>query len=241
MPIQRLFEEVLDSADEDGGRRRTFRGTQRRPSTIAGIMPERDEVTPEPRRRRTLPQGLPVTPPSRPRTIPRVMRQLGVVDAPTIPSRPRPSPMPIAAVPSPAIAPVMRPARLGPQLPEAMPALPPPEVVFRRGRIAGVRITRPPPTAPQVVSMDGVCPPGFHLDKETGTRCVRNRRTNFANPQALARANRRLEGFAGLAKRAQVAIRRAANAIGATPPRRAPRPRVVQESGPGSVQLDGRL
>lgn len=47
------------------------------------------------------------------------------------------------------------------------------------------------------------CPPGqvnpccrgFHLDKATGTKCVRNRRLNPLNPRALRRATRRLKGF----------------------------------------------
>ena len=40
----------------------------------------------------------------------------------------------------------------------------------------------------------GQCPKGFHLDKRTGTRCVRNRSMNFANGRAIGRAARRIEG-----------------------------------------------
>lgn len=44
-------------------------------------------------------------------------------------------------------------------------------------------------------------PIGFHLDKRTGTYLVRNRRMNIANPRALRRAMRRVQGFEKLAKR----------------------------------------
>lgn len=45
------------------------------------------------------------------------------------------------------------------------------------------------------------CPSGYHLDKRTRTRCVRNRRMNVANPKALRKALRRTDGFVKLAKR----------------------------------------
>jgi len=44
-------------------------------------------------------------------------------------------------------------------------------------------------------------PAGYHLDKKTRTRWVRNRRTNVANPRALRKAMRRVQGFEKLAKR----------------------------------------
>lgn len=44
-------------------------------------------------------------------------------------------------------------------------------------------------------------PAGYHLDKATGTRWVRNRRMNIANPKALRRAMRRAQGFEKMAKR----------------------------------------
>jgi len=44
-------------------------------------------------------------------------------------------------------------------------------------------------------------PAGFHLDKATRTRWVRNRRMNVANPRALRKAMRRVQGFEKLAKR----------------------------------------
>lgn len=46
------------------------------------------------------------------------------------------------------------------------------------------------------------CGTGYHLDKTHATKCVRNRRTNYANPAALARAARRLDGFVGVARKA---------------------------------------
>jgi len=47
----------------------------------------------------------------------------------------------------------------------------------------------------------GCCPSGYHLDKRTGTKCVRNRRMNVANPRALRRSMRRVQGFEKLARR----------------------------------------
>ncbi len=59
------------------------------------------------------------------------------------------------------------------------------------------RVARPSAVAPQ----DGCCPPGYHLAKDGSGRCVRNRRTNPANPRALRRAIRRVQGFEKLFKR----------------------------------------
>lgn len=39
------------------------------------------------------------------------------------------------------------------------------------------------------------CPRGFHPDKKTGTKCVRNRRMNPLNPRALKRSLRRIDRF----------------------------------------------
>jgi len=68
------------------------------------------------------------------------------------------------------------------------------------------------------VSIAGVFPPhaaigphapsGYHLDKATKSRWVRNRRTNVANPRALRRAIRRVQGFEKLAKRTMSVTRR---------------------------------
>ena len=46
-----------------------------------------------------------------------------------------------------------------------------------------------------------VCPTGYHLAKDGSGRMVRNRRMNIANPRALRRAMRRVQGFEKLAKR----------------------------------------
>ena len=51
-------------------------------------------------------------------------------------------------------------------------------------------------------------PAGYHLDKATRTRWVRNRRMNVANPRALRKAMRRVQGFEKLAKRTITFTRR---------------------------------
>ena len=54
---------------------------------------------------------------------------------------------------------------------------------------------------PTHAAMGAHAPSGFHLDKATRTRWVRNRRMNVANPRALRKAMRRVQGFEKLAKR----------------------------------------
>jgi len=85
--------------------------------------------------------------------------------------------------------------------PPSAPALPPPA-----GMVGGA-ITFPGGTK---VSVAGTIPhagigahqpAGYHLDKKTRTRWVRNRRMNVANPRALRKAMRRVQGFEKLAKR----------------------------------------
>ena len=51
------------------------------------------------------------------------------------------------------------------------------------------------------VSADGCPPRGYHFAKDGSGRVVRNRRMNIANPRALRRAMRRVQGFEKLAKR----------------------------------------
>jgi len=51
------------------------------------------------------------------------------------------------------------------------------------------------------LSSAGCCPVGYHLSKDGSGRCVRNRRMNVANPRALRRSMRRVQGFEKLAKR----------------------------------------
>lgn len=81
------------------------------------------------------------------------------------------------------------------------PALPPPP-----GSIGGA-ITFPGGTRLSVAGViphAGIgehAPAGYHLDKATRSRWVRNRRMNIANPRALRKAMRRVQGFEKLAKR----------------------------------------
>jgi len=44
-------------------------------------------------------------------------------------------------------------------------------------------------------------PSGYHYAKDGSGRIVRNRRMNVANPRALRRSMRRVQGFEKLAKR----------------------------------------
>jgi len=82
------------------------------------------------------------------------------------------------------------------------PALPPPPgsiggaVSFPGGTtvsVAGV--------LPSHAAVGAHAPAGYHLDKATKSRWVRNRRMNIANPRALRKAMRRVQGFEKLAKR----------------------------------------
>lgn len=62
-------------------------------------------------------------------------------------------------------------------------------------------------TAGQAMIPGGVepgagCPAGYHLDKQTQSKCVKNRRMNPGNARALRRSIRREAAFIGLAKRA---------------------------------------
>jgi len=54
---------------------------------------------------------------------------------------------------------------------------------------------------PSHAAMGAHAPAGYHLDKATRSRWVRNRRMNIANPRALRKAMRRVQGFEKLAKR----------------------------------------
>ncbi len=49
----------------------------------------------------------------------------------------------------------------------------------------------------------GVCPVGYHprKDRKLPFKCVRNRRMNIANPRALRRGMRRVQGFDKLARK----------------------------------------
>lgn len=54
---------------------------------------------------------------------------------------------------------------------------------------------------PSHAAVGAHAPSGYHLDKATKSRWVRNRRMNIANPKALRKAMRRVQGFEKLAKR----------------------------------------
>ena len=60
-------------------------------------------------------------------------------------------------------------------------------------------------TGPGVLPMGGrggtVCPSGYHFAKDGSGRLVRNRRMNVANPKALRRSLRRVQGFEKLVRR----------------------------------------
>lgn len=74
----------------------------------------------------------------------------------------------------------------------------PPVPVFAGTPMGTARGGRAGPVAPDAV---GCCPVGFHMAKSGPPRCVRNRRMNVANPRALRRSMRRVQGFEKLAKR----------------------------------------
>lgn len=81
-------------------------------------------------------------------------------------------------------------------------------------RPAGQRYRLPPYTATGkgVLPYGGAGvaspPSGYHYAKDGSGRIVRNRRMNIANPRALRRAMRRVQGFEKLAKRTIVFTKR---------------------------------
>lgn len=70
------------------------------------------------------------------------------------------------------------------------------------------------------IPQGGGAPRGYHLAKDGSGRYVRNRRMNPANPAALRRSIRRIEGFGRLIQRSKKSVRKAAAAMGATSTRR---------------------
>lgn len=80
--------------------------------------------------------------------------------------------------------------------------LPPP------GRMPAIGLGPQVGRAAAVAPVDGCCPSGFHLAKDGSGRCVRNRRMNIANPRALRRSMRRVQGFEKLARRTITFTRR---------------------------------
>jgi len=65
--------------------------------------------------------------------------------------------------------------------------------------VRGAGVLCPRPVMPLLAG--GVCPVGYHPRKSDGAVCVRNRRMNVANPRALRRGMRRVQGFERLARK----------------------------------------
>ena len=97
------------------------------------------------------------------------------------------------------------------------PALPSPQYRTRAGPFSQTSFYPPVPSMPggtplmptgherMAAASAGMgaagCPRGYHLAKDGSGRWVRNRRMNIANPRALRRAMRRVQGFEKMAKR----------------------------------------
>ncbi len=108
--------------------------------------------------------------------------------------------------------PVYLPPRAGPEVPP-MPGTVGGQITFPGGTTVGGQFLVPgqgrlPPftaTGPGVLPGGGrgggMVPSGYHYAKDGSMRIVRNRRMNIANPRALRRAMRRVQGFEKLAKR----------------------------------------
>jgi len=82
-----------------------------------------------------------------------------------------------------------------PRGPSPVPRFPPP---IPRVPPGGGRMPFPIPfPMPGIGGLDAgsACPRGFHLDKKTRSRCVRNRSMNALNPRALKRSLRRIDRF----------------------------------------------
>lgn len=85
---------------------------------------------------------------------------------------------------------------------QATPALaPPPGTIGGAVSFPGGTTVSVAGVLPSHAAMGAHAPAGFHLDKATRSRWVRNRRMNVANPRALRKAMRRVQGFEKLAKR----------------------------------------
>ncbi len=81
------------------------------------------------------------------------------------------------------------------------PALPPPGSVGGALTFPGGTRISVAGVMPGHAAIGAHAPSGYHLDKATRSRWVRNRRMNIANPRALRKAMRRVAGFEKLAKR----------------------------------------
>ncbi len=85
----------------------------------------------------------------------------------------------------------------GLRLPTAPPSIP----ASRTPGVTGF-VQRAVPGGASGYQCGAGCGTGYHLDKTTKTRCVRNRKTNYTNPRALSRAAKRMDGFVSVAKKA---------------------------------------
>ena len=64
-------------------------------------------------------------------------------------------------------------------------------------------------TGPLAAQPGAACPAGFHIDKRTRSRCVRNRRMNPLNGRAASRAIRRIKGARKMLQKIERSLPRA--------------------------------
>lgn len=67
----------------------------------------------------------------------------------------------------------------------------------------------PMPQQNVLPSAGGACPTGWHMDKRTRSRCVRNRRMNPLNGRAASRAIRRIKGARKMLQKIERSLPRA--------------------------------
>ncbi len=85
--------------------------------------------------------------------------------------------------------------------PAIAPGAPPPGSIGGAVSFPGGTTVSIAGVLPSHADIGAHAPAGYHLDKKTRSRWVRNRRMNIANPRALRKAMRRVQGFEKLAKR----------------------------------------
>ena len=85
--------------------------------------------------------------------------------------------------------------------PQRPAVLPPPGSIGGAVSFPGGTTVSVAGVLPSHAAVGAHAPAGYHLDKATRSRWVRNRRMNIANPRALRKAMRRVQGFEKLAKR----------------------------------------
>ncbi len=92
--------------------------------------------------------------------------------------------------------------------PPGPPVAPPPGSIGGAVSFPGGTTVSVAGVLPSHAAVGAHAPAGYHLDKATRSRWVRNRRMNVANPRALRKAMRRVQGFEKLAKRTITFTRR---------------------------------